>query len=200
MPETNRYEKIMKDNNNNPSRLKKEYETKIAGELAKEFAIKNKMALPRVEKVVVNVGMGEAIKDKGIIESIKKDLAIITGQNPSLRQAKVSVASFGVRKGMPVGLKVTLRGKRMYDFLDKLFSIVLPRLRDFRGLALKSFDGQANYTIGLEEHAIFPEIDTTKVSRTFGLEVTLVTNTTKKKEARRLLELLGMPFEKKEKE
>lgn len=176
-------------------RLKQKYLSEAALQLSKEFGIKNKFALPKIEKVVVNMGTGEAIKNKELTQVLKKDMATLTGQNPSIRKAKVSVASFGVRRGMPVGLMVTLRGNRLYFFLDKLFSIVLPRLRDFRGVSVKSFDKSGNYTLGVYEHTVFPEIDLAK-SQPEGLEITIVTNTKKTEEAKRLLELLGMPFEK----
>ena len=162
------------------------------------FSIENKMAVPKVSKVIVNSGLGEMSKNKELIKTATRDVAIITGQKPSLRRAKISVASFSLRQGQPVGLKTTLRKDRMYDFLDRLFSITLPRLRDFRGLSKNSFDGNANYTLGIEEHTVFPEIDFSKTSKPFGLEVTIVTNTDKKEEALRLLDLMGMPFEKEE--
>jgi large subunit ribosomal protein L5 len=177
--------------------LQQKYEQELAPELVREFGIKNKMATPRVEKVIVNMGIGEEGKDKGQRQEAMQDLAAITGQKPSVRQAKVSVAGFGIRKGMPVGLKVTLRGKRMYDFLERLFNIVLPRLRDFRGVSLDSFDKAGNYTLGIEEHSVFPEIDISK-SKPKGLEVTIVTNIKDIKKAESLLRVLGMPFEKKE--
>lgn len=177
------------------SRLKEKYEKEIQDKLASEFSIKNKMALPKITKVVINTGIGDVIKNKEALKQAKEDLAKITGQTPSVREAKHAVASFSLRAGMPVGLKVTLRGRRMYDFLDRLFSVVLPRLRDFRGLSLKSFDQGGNYTLGIEEHTVFPEIDLANFS-TRGLEVTIVTNTKDKKKAKRLLELMGMPFEK----
>jgi len=177
------------------SRLRKKYEDEIAGQLAKEFAIKNKLAVPCITKVIVNTGIGDTAKNKEGFARIKEDLAAITGQKPTARQAHVSVASFSIRRGMIVGLKVTLRGNRMYDFLDKLFSVVLPRLRDFRGVSLKSFDKQGNYTLGIEDHTVFPEIDLAQ-SQPKSLEITIVTDTTKKDEAKKLLELMGMPFEK----
>ena len=178
------------------SRLKTKYNKEVVPELAKEFDIKNKMAVPKVEKVVVNMGAGEMIKNKELGQSLSRDLAAITGQKPSTRLAKVSIATFGLRRGMPVGLSVTLRGGRMYHFLDKLFSIVLPRLRDFRGVGLRSFDARGNYTLGLTEQTVFPEVDVTRVSSPHGLEISIVTNAGSPEKARRLLELLGMPFEK----
>lgn len=180
------------------SRLKEKYEKEVMPLLAREFSITNKMAVPGVKRVVVNVGIGEIARNKEHLEGAVRDLATITGQKPAVRKARVSVASFSVRKGMPVGLKVTLRGKRMYDFLDKLFSVVLPRLRDFRGLKLSALDNYGNYTIGLEEHTLFPEVDVTKTAKVFGLEISIVTTAGSVERGKKLLELLGMPFEKKE--
>lgn len=176
-------------------RLSEKYEKEVKEKLMKDLAIKNKLAAPRVTKVVVNMGIGEAIKNKQILTQAKSDLAAITGQLPQVRQAKVSVASFGLRRGMPVGLKVTLRGERMYSFLDKLFSVVLPRLRDFRGVSGKSFDKFGNYSLGISEHTVFPEIDLAK-SQPRGIEITIVTSTDDTKKSKELLKLLGMPFEK----
>lgn len=183
---------------NKMNSLKKDYEEKIVKELSKEFGIKNSLAIPRVKKVVVNMGVGQIAKNKEGFKAAQENLAIITGQKPSVRQAKISVASFSLRKGMPVGLKVTLRGVRMYDFIQRFFSIVLPRLRDFRGVSNKSFDKSGNYTIGLEEMSVFPEIDITKTNASQGLEITIVTNTKDVEESKKLLELLGLPFEKEE--
>jgi len=177
------------------SRLKEKYDKKVRSQMMSELGIKNLMAVPRVEKVVINTGIGDSLKNKEILDKAKNDLASITGQYPSVRAAKMSVASFGVRKGMPVGLKVTLRGDKMYIFLDKLFSIVLPRLRDFRGVSKKSFDKGGNYTLGITEHTVFPEVDLAKANPR-GLEVTIVMNTGSIEYSRKLLELLGMPFEK----
>jgi large subunit ribosomal protein L5 len=176
-------------------RLKERYLKNVASEIRKDLDIKNPEATPRLKKAVVNMGIGDLMKNKEMIEAAKKDLATITGQTPSVRAAKVSVASFGVRRGMPVGLTVTLRGDRMYSFVDRLFSIVLPRLRDFRGVSKESFDEHGNYTLGIREHSVFPEVDITK-SQARGLEVTLVTSAKTKDEAYSLLEKLGMPFEK----
>lgn len=158
--------------------------------------IANPMAAPRVIKVVINMGIGDAAKNKEVMENLKRDLAAICGQVASIRPAKISVASFNIRAGMPVGLKVTLRGKRMSAFLERLFSVVLPRLRDFRGLSRKSFDQAGNYTLGLAEHTVFPEVDLAK-SSPHGLEISIVTNCRDVAQAERLLELLGTPFEKK---
>src|SRR3972149_10306637 len=177
------------------NRLKEKYEKETMPVLAKEFGIDNKMALPKISKIVVNMGIGDTLKNKELVEASAKDLAAITGQKPQKRLAKVSVASFGIRRGMLVGLKVTLRKDKMYAFLDKLFSVTLPRLRDFRGLSVDGFDTHGNYTLGISEDSVFPEIDTAK-SQVRGLEVTIVTNTSDKDISKRLLELMGMPFEK----
>jgi len=178
------------------NRLQEKYEKEVKEKLVKEFNLKNVMAIPQIEKVVVNMGAGEMIKNKELKEKLSNDLATITGQKPSVRLAKISIATFGVRRGMPVGLSVTLRGERMYDFLDKLFSLALPRLRDFRGLPLKSFDKKGNYTIGLSEHTAFPEIDVAKAGAPHGIEVTLVIKSSDPEKSKKLLEYLGMPFEK----
>ncbi|MCH7729928.1 50S ribosomal protein L5 [Patescibacteria group bacterium] len=180
------------------SRLKEKYEKEIAPKLAKELGIENVNDVPKVTKIVVNSGIGEIAKDKGAIEDYAKELSVILGQRPAIRQAKVSEAGFNLRAGMPVGLKVTLRGKRMYEFLDRLISITLPRLRDFRGLSLKSFDKGGNYTIGISDHTVFPELDLGKVGKPRGFEITIVTKSRNPKESKRLLELMGMPFEKHE--
>ena len=177
------------------SRLQDKYKKEIVPKLVKEFAIKNIMQVPKIEKVVINSGVGDAQKSKETFERIKTDIAAISGQNPSVRRARLSVASFGLRKGTPVGLKVTLGGSRMYDFLDKLFSIVLPRLRDFRGVKRSSFDKNGNYTLGITEHNVFPEVDIAK-SAPRGLEVTIVIKSDSPTQSFRLLELMGMPFEK----
>jgi large subunit ribosomal protein L5 len=176
--------------------LKERYEEKIILQLQKELGIKNKLAVPRLIKVVVNMGIGGVFREKKALESTVNDLTAITGQKPSVRAAKLSVAGFNIRRGMPVGLTVVLRGKRMYAFLEKFFSIVLPRLRDFKGLSLKSFDKNGNYTIGLREHTVFPEIDLGKSTGVRSLEISIVTNAGNVKKSKRLLELLGMPFEK----
>ena len=182
--------------NNSMNRLQEKYEKEVKAVLEAEFAIKNKMAVPKVAKVVVNMGVGEAAKNQGQMEALKRDLSAITGQMPSVRNAKVSIASFNLRAGMPVGLSVTLRGVRMFSFLDRLFSVVLPRLRDFRGISVKSFDKLGNYTLGFSEHTVFPEIDTTKSAAAHGMEVTIVTTAGDREKAKRLLELLGCPFSK----
>lgn len=177
------------------SRLQDKYQKEVVKKLTDEFKIGNIMQVPKIQKVVVNTGVGDAQKNKEAFERIKVDIAAITGQNPSVRKARVSVASFGLRKGVPVGLKVTLRGAKMYDFLDKLFSVVLPRLRDFRGVKKAAFDKNGNYTLGIVEYNVFPEVDISK-SSTRGLEITIVVKSDTPAESFRLLELLGMPFEK----
>jgi len=178
------------------SNLKKKYQEEIAPKLAKGFGLKNRLAVPKVEKVVINLGIGEGADDKDVIDKASQDLSVITGQKPKVARARVSIAGFKLQEGAPIGLVTTLRGKRMYDFLEKLFKIVLPRLRDFRGLPTKSFDGQGNYNLGISEYTVFPEIDYSKVGKARGLEITIVTNTQDNQKAKKLLELLGMPFEK----
>lgn len=180
------------------SKLFEKYQKEVAPKLATEFGITNKMAIPTVEKVVLNVGIGEIAKSKENLELAKKDLADITGQIPAIRPAKVSVASFSVRVGMPVGLSVTLRGEQMWAFLQRLFSITLPRFRDFRGLSTKSFDKGGNYTLGIEEYAVFPEIDLAKPHALKGLEITIVVKGGDPEKSKKLLGYLGMPFEKEE--
>jgi len=159
-----------------------------------EFAYRNVMQVPRVEKIVVNIGLGEATKNAQALEAAEKDLAAITGQHPVVTRARKAISSFKLRKGMPIGMMVTLRGGRMYDFLDKLLNVTLPRLRDFQGTPVNSFDGRGNYTFGLKEQIIFPEIEYDKVDRVRGLEVSIITTARTNDEGRKLLELLGMPF------
>lgn len=178
------------------NRLKQKYESEIKEVLAKEFSIKNKLAAPKLEKIVVNMGVGEAAKNQQVMDALKRDIAAITGQTPSVRNARVSIASFSLRAGMPVGLSATLRGEKMYSFFDRLVSIGLPRLRDFRGVPVKSFDKFGNYTLGFAEHTVFPEIDPAKSANAHGMEVTIVTSAKDPEKAKKLLELLGMPFEK----
>lgn len=173
------------------------YKQELKTQLRRELGIKNPMAVPRVEKVVIDVGIGQAAGSQELISETERDLALITGQKPQLRGARRAIAGFGLRVGDSVGFRTTLRGQRMYTFLEKLFSIVLPRLRDLRGTSLSSFDGRGNYTLGLPEHTIFPEIDVSGVKKTFGLGITIVTSTGTDDYARLLLEKLGMPFEKR---
>jgi large subunit ribosomal protein L5 len=177
-------------------RLKERYESEILPVLREEFGYPNVMAVPRPEKIVLNIGIGEAIQNSKALDAASRDLAIITGQRPAVRRAKKSVAAFKLRAGMPVGLTVTLRGDRMYEFLDRLLNLALPRVRDFRGLSTRSFDGRGNYTVGLREQLIFPEIEYDRIDRVRGLEVTIVTSAPTDTEARRLLELMGMPFQR----
>ena len=177
-------------------RLQEKYQKKVVPVLAKEFKLKNDLAVAKVEKVVINVGIGEITHDKAALEKAIDSLAVITGQRPLICQAKKAIADFKVREGNAIGLKVTLRRRKMYQFLDKLFSLVLPLVRDFQGVKKTSFDNQANYTLGLQEQVIFPEIDYDKIDKVRGMEISIVTSTKDKKQALRLLELMGMPFEK----
>ncbi len=175
-------------------RLLERYRKEVMPALRERFGYKNVMQIPKVEKVVVNIGLGEAIQNAKALDAASRDLAVITGQKPLVTRARKSIATFKLRKGMPIGLKVTLRGRRMYDFLDRLFNIALPRVRDFRGVSPDAFDGRGNYSLGLREQLIFPEIDYDQVDRVRGLEVTIVTTAETDEEARELLRLLGMPF------
>jgi large subunit ribosomal protein L5 len=176
------------------SRLEKHYQESIRPQLMKDLEIQNVWAVPRMTKVVVNVGVGEASQNIKLLDSAMEELAAITGQRPVLRRARKSIAAFKLREGQPVGATVTLRGKRMYEFIDRLLNVALPRVRDFRGSPTKSFDGRGNYTMGLEDQLIFPEIDYSRVSQTRGMNITFVTTSRNDQGARRLLELLGMPF------
>lgn len=178
------------------SRLLEKYHYQIVPALQKEWELKTPMAVPRLLKIVVNIGIKEGISDKEALKKASEELALITSQKPQIRRAKKSIASFKLVKGAPIGLKVTLRGKRMYDFLDKLCTIVLPRVRDFHGLSPKGFDGRGNYTLGLAEQIVFPEVDYEKVNKVRGLEITIITNAETDEKAKRLLDLLGMPFKK----
>ncbi|MCD6087693.1 MAG: 50S ribosomal protein L5 [Candidatus Hydrothermae bacterium] len=179
------------------SRYLKEYREKILPKLMKELGYKNPMAVPKIEKVVVNVGIGEAVQDPKILEVIAADLATITGQKPQVRRARKSVAAFHLRKGMPIGLKVTLRGRKAHDFLDRLINFALPRVRDFRGLPLDKFDGRGNYNFGVDEHTIFPEIEIDKVKKVFGMDIAIVTTAETDEEAYHLLKEFGFPFERR---
>lgn len=176
------------------ARLKERYQKEIAPAIAKEFAIKNPMAIPRLDKVVINMGMGEAIANAKILDTAADELRAITGQKPVVTKAKKSIASFKLRQGMPIGTMVTLRGDRMYEFLDRLVSVALPRVRDFRGVSPKAFDGRGNYTIGVREQLIFPEIDFNKVDKLRGMNISIVTTAETDELARALLKALGMPF------
>ena len=176
------------------SRLKERYEKEAVPALKKEFGYTNVMAVPKIRKVVVNMGLGEATSNAKIIEVGADELARITGQKPVVRRAKKSIAAFKVRKGQPVGTSVTLRGERMYEFLDRLMTIALPRVRDFRGVSPKGFDGRGNFTLGLKDQLLFPEIDYMKVDKARGMNVSVVTSARTDQEARKLLQLIGMPF------
>ncbi len=176
------------------SRLREKYQNDVIPALQKEFGYKNLNAVPRVTKVVVNMGLGEATQNAKIIDTGTDELSRITGQKAAVRRAKKSIAQFKVREGMPIGAMVTLRGERMYEFLDRLVAIALPRVRDFRGVSPNSFDGRGNYTLGLREQLLFPEIDYDKIDKTRGMEVSIVTSASNDEEGRRLLGLLGMPF------
>ena len=176
------------------SNLRDRYQADAVPALQKQFSYVNAMQIPRLEKVVVNIGLGEALTNAKAIDAAAKDLAQITGQKPIVTRAKRSIAKFRVRTGNPIGLKVTLRGQRMWDFLERFTLLALPRIRDFRGVPGRSFDGRGNYTIGIKEQITFPEIDYDKVDRLRGLEITIVTTAKTDEESRRLLELLGVPF------
>jgi large subunit ribosomal protein L5 len=181
-------------NNAASARLRDKYKKEVVPALMKEFELKNVMAVPRLEKVVINMGMGEATQNAKVLDPAVAELTQITGQKPIVTKAKKSIAAFKVREGMPIGAMVTLRGDRMYEFLDRLMNVALPRVRDFRGVSTKSFDGRGNYTLGMREQIAFPEIDYDKVDRLRGLEISIVTTAKSDEESKRLLELLGMPF------
>ena len=176
--------------------LKQIYQDTVVPKLMEEFGITNKMAVPKILKISVNTGVKEGANDKGVIDKVAVQMADITGQKARVARAKVSIANFKLREGAPIGLAVTLRGKRMYDFLSKLINIVLPKVRDFQGVPDKAFDANGNYTLGLTEQIVFPEIDYSKIDKIRGLEVTIVTQSGDGKISKRLLELLGMPFNK----
>jgi len=179
-------------------RLKDKYQQEILPALQQEFGYRNVMEVPRVVKVVVNVGLGEALQNAKALDAASNDIMLITGQKPIVRKARKSIATFKLREGNPIGIKVTLRGNRMYDFLDRLMNIALPRLRDFRGVSPDAFDGRGNYTLGLQEQLIWPEINYDTIDKVRGMEVTIVTTAKTDEEARRLLQLLGMPFRKRQ--
>ena len=176
------------------ARLRERYTKEIAPAIAKEFGITNPMAIPRLEKIVINMGMGEAIANAKIIDTAADELRAVTGQKPVTTRAKKSIAAFKLRQGMPIGTMVTLRGERMYEFLDRLVSVALPRVRDFRGVSPKAFDGRGNYTLGIRDQLIFPEIDFNKVDKTRGMNISIVTTARDDEQARALLKALGMPF------
>jgi len=176
------------------ARLKDKYQKDVVPQLRKEFGYKNVMAVPRIEKVVVNMGLGEATSNAKIVDTGADELARITGQKAVVRRAKKSIAAFKVRKGMPIAAMVTLRGERMWEFLDRLMNIALPRVRDFKGVSPKGFDGRGNYTLGLRDQLLFPEIDYMKVDKARGMNVSVVTTAKTDEEARKLLQFIGMPF------
>ncbi|OGW24591.1 MAG: 50S ribosomal protein L5 [Nitrospirae bacterium GWC2_42_7] len=175
-------------------RLKEKYLNQIIPEMMKEFSYKNIMEAPKVQKVVLNVGLGEATQNIKLLDVVQKELAAITGQKPVITKAKKSIATFKLRQGMPIGCKVTLRGNRMYEFIDRLISIALPRIRDFRGVSGKSFDGKGNYALGIKEQFIFPEINYDKVDMVHGLDIIICTSAKTDKESKALLRYFGIPF------
>ncbi|MBV8516886.1 MAG: 50S ribosomal protein L5 [Acidobacteria bacterium] len=176
------------------ARLKDHYTNEVRKRLQNEFQIKNPMAVPKIEKVVLNMGMGEAISNSKLLDTAVEDLSTITGQKPVVTRAKKSIAAFKLREGVPIGTMVTLRGEKMYEFLDRLINVALPRVRDFRGVPTRSFDGRGNYTLGIRDHVIFPEIDAGKVDKSKGMNITIVTTAKNDEQARFLLRELGMPF------
>ncbi len=179
-----------------PRRMREMYHEKILPAMMKEFAYSNVMQAPKITKISVNIGLGEAIQNSKAIEAATGDLAQVTGQKPVVTKARNSIATYKLREGMPIGVMVTLRGTRMWDFLDRLINIVLPRQRDFQGVSPDSFDGRGNYSIGLREQLVFPEIDYDKVDKVRGMEVTIVTSARTDEEARRMLAMMGMPFKR----
>jgi len=174
--------------------MKAKYQTEVVDALTREFLYANAMQVPTVNKIVLNIGLGEAVANVKVLDAATRDLSTIAGQKPIITKAKKSVASFKLREGMPIGAMVTLRGERMWEFLDRLISIALPRIRDFQGISGKSFDGRGNYTLGLRDQLVFPEIDYDQIDRLRGLEVSIVTTARTDEEGRRLLQLMGMPF------
>ena len=183
----------MSDNGYTP-RLKVRYRDELVARLQQELGLENVMQVPRLEKVVLNVGVGDAVKDGRLLDAAVDDLTVITGQKPIVTKARKSIAGFKLRQGMPIGAKVTLRGDRMWEFLDRLVTVALPRIRDFRGLSPKQFDGNGNYTFGLNEQSMFHEIDVDRVDRQRGMDITVVTTATNDDEGRALLRALGFPF------
>lgn len=175
-------------------KLKEQYETQVVEEMIKAFNYRNKMQVPRLEKIVVNIGVGEALQNAKALDAAVEDLRVITGQQPVVTKARKSIAGFKLREGRQIGAKVTVRGNRMWDFMDRLCNIALPRRRDFRGVSPNSFDGRGNYTLGLREQLVFPEVSYDKIDKIRGMEITIVTTAQTDEEGRRLLALLGMPF------
>ena len=178
------------------ARLKDYYKSEVAPALMKKFAYKSVMQIPKLDKIVINVGAGEAKENSKVIDSVMTDMMAITGQHPAICKAKKSVANFKLRAGMPIGVKVTLRGNQMYEFLDRFFNVALPRVRDFRGINPNSFDGRGNYNLGIKEQLIFPEIEFDKVDKVRGMDICFVTTAQNDEEARELLKLMGAPFER----
>lgn len=178
------------------NRLKEKFNKEVVPALMSKFNYTSVMQAPKIEKIVINMGVGDAVQNSKALDSAVEELAAITGQKPVVTRAKKSIAGFRLREGMPIGAKVTLRGERMYEFLDKLVSVSLPRVRDFRGISKKSFDGRGNYTLGVKEQLIFPEIDYDKVSKVRGMDIVIVTTANTDEEARELLTQMGMPFQK----
>lgn len=180
------------------SRLKEKYQQETVPALMQEAGYKNPMQVPRLEKIVLNIGLGEAISNPKALEAASKDLALISGQHPIITNSKKSIAAFKLRKGMPIGMKVTLRGRRMYEFFDRLVNAILPRIRDFQGVSVNAFDGQGNYTLGIKEQITFPEIDYDKIDKIRGLQVCIGTTAGSDEESRRFLKSMGMPFSRAE--
>ena len=178
-------------------RLKQHFQEVVVPSLEREFGIENRMAVPRIEKVVLNVGLGEATQNIKLLDNAVEELALLAGQQPTITRARKSIAAFKVREGMPIGCRVTLRGDRMWYFLDRLISVALPRVRDFQGLPDRSFDGRGNYTLGIKDHLIFPDLDYDKVDRPKGVNVTIVTTAETNEQALHLLRELGMPFKRR---
>jgi len=176
------------------ARLKEHYQKEVRKKLQDQFGIKNPMAVPKVEKIVLNMGMGEAIQNSKILDTAVDELTTIAGQKPVVTKAKKSIAAFKLREGVAIGTMVTLRGEKMYEFLDRLINLALPRVRDFRGVPARSFDGRGNYTLGIKDHLIFPEIDISKVDKSKGMNITIVTTANNDEQARFLLKEMGMPF------
>ncbi len=179
------------------ARLYTDFKSNIVGKLKDEFKLKNALAVPKMTKIVVNVGVGEAVADKKVLDDITNNIAAITGQRPIMTYARKSISNFKLREGMPIGCKVTLRGRIMYEFLDRLINLALPRTRDFQGVSDKGFDGRGNYTMGITEHSIFPEIDTDNLDRIHGMDISIVTTASNDEQAYQLLKHFGMPFVKR---
>jgi len=183
-----------KANETMAARLKERYTKEVRKKIQDEFGIRNVMAVPKIDKIVLNMGIGEAIQNMKVLDNAADELAQITGQKPVITRARKSIASFKLRAGVPIGTMVTLRGEKMYEFLDRLINVALPRVRDFRGVPAKAFDGRGNYTIGIRDHFIFPEIDVSRVDKSKGMNITIVTTAKNDEQARFLLKELGMPF------